>query len=106
MDHPTAEDLHPARALADGAACAAAHTALHVHLGGRLREREEARAEARARRAEESFGKPAERRLEVDEGDALVHAQSFDLLEGGRMRRVEEIAAEAEARNQYSHRRL
>ena len=50
MHHPAAEDLHPAGALARGAAAAVAELALDVHLGRRLGEREERGPEARLRR--------------------------------------------------------
>ena len=84
---------------------AAADAALHVHLGGRLGEREERRAEARARRAEESLGEPIQRRLEIDEADAFVDAEPFDLRERRRVRRVEEVAAIHVAGNEHADRR-
>ena len=80
MHHAAAEDLHPAGALAGGAAAAAAELAAHVHLGRRLGEREERGPEAHlGGRREELPREVRQRRLEVHEGDALVHGEPLDL---------------------------
>src|SRR5579862_1013756 len=100
MDHSGTEDLDPAGALARRTTRAATDAALHVHLRRGFGERKEARPEAGARRAEESQRKAIEGRLEVDEADAFVDAQSFDLSKGGGVRRVEEISAIHVPRNE------
>src|SRR5260370_152399 len=74
MDHASAEDLQPSCSLADGTSDAAADAALYVHLGGWLGEREEARTKARPGGTEEAVREPVQRRLEIDEGNPLVHA--------------------------------
>src|SRR4051812_6634605 len=76
--------------------------ALDVHFRRRLREWKEARAKARSARTEEALGEATQRRLEVDEGDAFVNAQSLDLHECRRVRRVEWILAIGVARNEHA----
>src|SRR5262245_44781082 len=106
MHHPRPEDLDPPRSLARRATGPTANPALYVHLGRGFGEREERWTEARARRAEEPARELVQRRLEVYEADALVHAQAFDLHEGRRVRRIEEIAAIRIAGNQHANGRL
>src|SRR6185503_11417193 len=103
MYHAGAEDFDPPRALARRAPDAAADAALHVHLGRGLGEREVGRAEASARRAEEALREDVERGLEVDEADAFVDAEPFDLLERRRMRGVEWILAIDLAGNEHAN---
>src|SRR5262245_28800526 len=75
-------------------------------ISGRLGEREERRTKARACRPEEPARELVQRRFEVHEADALVHAQSFDLHERGRMRCVEEVAPIRVAGNEHTNGRL
>ena len=94
MHHAGPEDLHPPGLLARGAADAPADLALHVHFGRGLGERKERRPEPDTRvGGEEAAGERREGRLEVDEGDPLVHGEAFDLLEHRRVGRVERVAA-------------
>ena len=66
VHHAAAENLDPARALADGTSSALAADAADVHLGARLRIREEAGAEADVLTlAEERPGHREERALEI-----------------------------------------
>ena len=51
------------------------------------------------------LGETVERRLEIDEADAFVDAESFDLRERRRVRRVEEVAAIDGARDENANRR-
>ena len=107
MHHAAAENLHPAGALAGTAAGAMTELALHVHLRRRLGEREERGAEAhRGGRREEAARKVSQRRLEVDEGDALVDGESLDLFERRGVRRIERVAAIDHARHDHANRRL
>src|SRR4051812_45633501 len=106
MHHSRAEYLHPAGALAARTSRAVTQLALHVHLRRRLGEREVAGPEPRLRLAEEPIGEMGERRLEVDEADALVDRQSFDLGEHRRVGCVEEVTTVGVARTQDSDRRL
>src|SRR5688572_4626728 len=106
MHHSRPEYLHPAGALAAGAAGSVTELALHVHLRRGLREREVARPEARLRLAEESVGEMSQRRLEIDEADAFIDCQAFNLGEHRRVRGVEEIAAVRVPRTENPYRRL
>jgi ABC-type multidrug transport system fused ATPase/permease subunit len=88
VDHPAAEHLEPAGALADAAALVEARLgveaedAADVELGARLDERKVARPEAHGRpRAVEPLGERREHALEVRERDALVHEEALDLVE-------------------------
>ena len=85
MHHARAENLDPARLLADGAAGTTTHAALHVHLGGGFGEGEKARPKARRSPAKDPVGEAGQRRFEIDETDSFVDAQSFYLLECGRV---------------------
>ena len=106
MHHAGAEDFHPAGLLAGRAAGAAADLTLHVHLGGRLGERKERRAEAHLRgRREDTPSECRQRRLEVDECDAFIDCEAFNLLEHRRVRRVERISAVAASRDDDANRR-
>ena len=61
-----------------------ADLALHVHLGRGLGEREERGPEPHLGGGrEEPAGEVGQRRLEVHEGDPLVHRQPFDLEKAG-----------------------
>jgi hypothetical protein len=92
VDHPAAEELDPARVLADAAPRVRpvgphAEHAARVDLGARLDEGEVARAETHRRAGPvEALGEGREHALEVREADALVHQEALDLVEHGRVR--------------------
>src|SRR4051812_43634636 len=92
VHHAGAKDLHPSSAFAAGATGPVAELALHVHLRGRFGERKITRPETRFRFPEESVRKMGQRCFEIDEADAFIDRQSFDLSEHWRVRCVEEIA--------------
>src|SRR6478735_6021337 len=100
VDHAAAAPLDPALALAgatvvDSGVLAAADEAAQVDLGGGLGEGEVRRTEAGADPlAEHRRGEVVEGALEVGHGDALVDAESFDLVEHRAVRRVVLIGAE------------
>src|SRR5688500_2408381 len=98
MNHSRAKDLHPSSALAPPASRAVTQLALHIHLGRWLGERKKARAEACLRLAEQPVGEMGERRFQIDERDAFVDCQAFDLSEHRRVRGIEEIAPVAVSR--------
>src|SRR3990170_5010117 len=106
MNHPRAEYLHPAGALAAGTAGSVTQLALDIHLGGGLGERKEARPEPRLRLAEQPVGEIGEGRLQIDEGDSFVYGEPFDLCEHRRVRRVEEVPPVAVPRAENSYRRF
>ena len=86
MDHPAAEDLHPAFLSADDAT-ALLHRPADVDLGRGLGEREVGGAHPQhdVVALEEGLEEGLERPFEVAEGDALVDHQPFDLVEHRRV---------------------
>src|SRR5437660_7803994 len=73
MDHPAAEDLHPAGLRTGAAARAFAVEARHVDFRGWCGEREEARGHAHLQLlAEEALDEVLERSAQVSEVDAFV----------------------------------
>ena len=112
VDHAAAAPLDPALALAgaavvDGGVQAAADEAAQVDLGGGLGEGEVRRTEAGADPlAEHRRGEVVEGALEVGHGDALVDAESLDLVEHRAVRGVVLIGAEdATGRDDVDRRR-
>src|SRR3954454_19013035 len=101
IHHPRAQDLDPARSLADRVpravrelARATAVKARDVDLDARFREREEAGAKSRAALgAEDGAGELIQRPLEVRERDRLRDRQALDLVEDRAVGRVERVAA-------------
>ena len=107
VDHPRAEDRHPARSPAGRAAGAAADEAADVEGDRRLGERVVAGPEAGGRAlAEHRVGELDELALEVRQVRPLVHHQPFDLEELRRVRGVDRLVAEAAARQERPDRRL
>src|SRR5689334_8448046 len=89
MHHPRAEDLEPARLLADSASLAGAEEAHHVDLRRRLGERKERRTKPDlAARAEHLAREQIERALEIGHGDVVIDGETLDLVEHRRVRDV------------------
>src|SRR5690606_30398065 len=106
VHHAAAHDLQPAGLLADAAALAGAHHALHVDLGGWLGEREEGRTEAHAQRLlEEHPQEFLDGALQIREADALVRQQAFHLVEHRRVGDIR-VAAIHASRADDADRRL
>ena len=102
-----AQDLDPARALADTAALAAANGAAHVHLGGRFRKREIGGAQTRLDvLAKHGVNERVERSLQIAERQSLVHDEALDLHKDGGMRCVDLIHAENAPGHDEAERRL
>ncbi len=94
MHHPRAQNLNPARALADAAALAAAGGAGDVHLGAGFGEGEERGTEAHLGFRPVNFmGELLQHALQVAHGDPLVHHQALHLMEHRGMGRVHLIGA-------------
>src|SRR5262249_28984975 len=106
MNHPGAQDLEPARSLADAAAAALAEDAEHVHLRRGLGEREERRTEPDAAlRAEQLPREQLQRALEIAHRDAAIDREALHLVEHRGVRDVRVPAVHA-ARADDTHRRL
>jgi hypothetical protein len=106
VNHPAAEHLHPARALAHATTAAAAEDAAHVDLGAGLDEREVARAPSRAHvRPVEPLSEGVDHALELGKRDVFVDEKALDLVEHRRVRDVV-VATEHGARADDGHRRL
>ena len=89
MDHPAPEQLEPAAVFADAAAGAVTDDALQLELERRLGEREVVGTPLQRRAgAEERPREVLEAALEIAHGDALVDAESLDLVEHRHMGRV------------------
>ena len=113
VDHPRAEDLDPARALAQGVARAVRQRAAppageagHVGLDARLGEREVARPQPDLALAPEDRADELEQHaLEVRQRDVLVHGEALDLVEHRRVRGIGVAPVDA-AGDDHVHRRL
>ena len=82
VDHAAAQNLQPARALADRTALAAAEVARDVDLGRGFGEGEVRRTHPDGRLfAEEFFGEEQQRLFQVGERNPFVDVKSFDLVE-------------------------
>src|SRR3954465_10721966 len=106
VHHSRSENLHPPGALAAGAARAVTELALDIHFGRRLGEGEVAGTKARFRFSEEPVSEVGERRLEIDEADAVIDGESLYLRKHRSVRRVEEIPPVSVTGAQDSDRRL
>src|SRR5687768_18623887 len=82
MNHAAAQDLKPARVLADLASFPAADKTLHVHLCGWFREWEIRSAETCAHILPEHAPRKIDQRsFQISERDVLAHDESFHLVE-------------------------
>ena len=107
MYHTAAENLDPAAALAEPAACAVALEAGDIHVRAGFGEREMMRAELGFRiRPEQLAGKFSQSSLKVREGDILINNQSLYLVERRRMRCVHFVGTEYTSRRNHTDRQL
>ena len=98
MHHAAAEDLHPSKTFS------VAEIHFDVHLRSGLDERKIRRAEPHATRmAVESPRKFRQHGLEVDERNAVVDCEAFQLHEHRRVRCVKKVAAVDRTRRQHAH---
>ena len=106
VDHPGAQDRHPAGLGASRTTDAPAHDAFDVEGDRRLGKRVVARPEARlAVVAEERTGELVEQSPQVAHRRALVNHEDLDLEELRRVAGVDRLVAEAATRQQGADRR-
>ena len=99
VDHSTAENLKPARSLADVAALSVADVAAYVNLCGRFCEREVGRTHPDLGfRSEHLACEQKYRLLEVGEGYVLIDVETFHLMENAVCTRADGLVSENPAR--------
>src|SRR5690606_29524624 len=106
VHHAATHDFQPAGLLAYPAGATAAHYALDIHLGGRLREREERGPEAHLQiLLEEHLQEFGDGALEISKTDLTIHQQPLNLMEHRGMGQVGVAAIDA-TRADDTNRRL
>ena len=107
MYHTAAQDLDPARALAETASLSAAFEAAHIHLRAWLREREMMGTEFRlCLRPEQLLCEYLQGSFQIREGNMLVNDQSLNLMEGRRVGSIHFVGTEYPAWRDHSDRQL